>query len=123
MRVRASGAAVLAASVVLAACSGSSMRGAALSPATPAVRGASSSGSVSKAYDFLRLMMDKYAKGSTTRLVQSFDGGPLRDFTDAVTYDDALLVDALLAEGTADGMARAQVVGNAFLYIQAYDKA
>ena len=44
-------------------------------------------------------MMDKYAKGSTARLVQSFDGGPLKNFNDAVTYDDALFVDALLARG------------------------
>jgi hypothetical protein len=68
-------------------------------------------------------MMDKYARGSTTRLVQSFDGGPLRNFTDAVTYDDALLVDAMLAQGTAADIARAEVVGNAFLYVQAHDKA
>jgi hypothetical protein len=71
----------------------------------------------------MRLMMDRYAQGSTTRLVQSFDGGPLRGFTDAVTYDDALFVDAMLAQGTADDVARAQVVGDAFLYVQKYDKA
>jgi len=68
-------------------------------------------------------MMDKYAKGSTTRLVQSFDGGPLKGFTDAVTYDDALFVDAMLAQGSADDIARAKVVGNAFLYVQKYDTA
>jgi hypothetical protein len=68
-------------------------------------------------------MMDKYAKGATTRLVQSFDGGPLEHFTDAVTYDDALFVDAMLAQGTPDDVARAKVVGSAFLYVQQYDKA
>jgi hypothetical protein len=68
-------------------------------------------------------MMNKYANGSTTRLVQSFDGGPLRHFTDAVTYDDALFVDAMLTEGTPDDVARAEVVGDAFLYVQAHDKA
>lgn len=68
-------------------------------------------------------MMDKYAKGSTTRLVQSFDGGPLKNFNDAVTYDDALFVDALLGRGSAGDIARAEVVGSAFLYVQARDKA
>jgi len=68
-------------------------------------------------------MMDKYAQGSTTRLVQSFDGGPLKNFKAAVTYDDALFVDAMLAQGTSADNARAQVVGAAFLYVQKYDKA
>ncbi len=66
--------------------------------------------------------MDKYAKGSTPRLVQSFDGGPLKNFKDAVTYDDALFVDAMLAGGSSDDTARAEVVGKAFLYVQAHDK-
>jgi hypothetical protein len=68
-------------------------------------------------------MIDKYARGSTTRLVQSFDGGPLKKFTDAVTYDDALFVDAMLADGSAADVGRAKVVGNAFLYVQAHDEA
>jgi hypothetical protein len=91
------------------------------SPAPPDT--AAPPSSVSSAYAFLRLMMDKYARGATTRLVQSFDGGPLKGFTDAVTYDDALLVDAMLAQGTADDIARSKVVGNAFLYVQAHDPA
>lgn len=77
--------------------------------------------SVSNAYAFLDLMMDKYATGSTTRLVQSFDGGGVGGFTDAVTYDDALAIDALLARGNADDLARARVIGNAFLYVQSND--
>ena len=67
--------------------------------------------------------MDKYAKGSTTRLVQSFDGGPLKKFKDAVTYDDALFVDAMVAGGSSDDVARAKVIGNAFLFVQAHDRA
>jgi hypothetical protein len=110
--------------LAIAACSGGSPNGASFSPLEPAARrAASSSGSVSDAYEFLRLMMDKYAKGSTTRLVQSFDGGPLRSFKDAVTYDDALFIDALLAQGSSDDIARSEVVGNAFLYLQTNDKA
>ncbi|HXQ76265.1 MAG TPA: hypothetical protein VN791_07190 [Acidimicrobiales bacterium] len=79
--------------------------------------------SVSSAYRFLDLMMDRYATGSTPRLVQSFTGGRLgrEDFTDSETYDDALVIDAFLAEGTPDGLARAEVVGHALLDVQAHD--
>ena len=106
-----------------AGCSAGALSANPFSPVKAAVRGAVVSGSVSKAYAFLRTMMDRYAKGSTTRLVQSFDGGPLKNFTDAVTYDDALFVDALLGRGSGGDIARAEVVGNAFLYVQARDKA
>jgi len=68
-------------------------------------------------------MMDRYAEGSTRRLVQSFDGGPLKNFTDAVTYDDALLVDAMLTRGTTEDISRSKIVGDAFLYVQNYDTA
>jgi hypothetical protein len=112
-----------AASLALFGCSMSSSAGGAFVAPAPAARGVVSSHSVSKAYEFLRLMMDKYARGSTTRLVQSFDGGPLEGFRDAVTYDDALFVDAMLAQGASGDVARAKVVGNAFLYVQAHDKA
>ncbi len=94
-----------------------------LSPSAVVLPNERSSASISHAYTFLRTMMDKYAMGSTPRLVQSFDGGPLKKFTAAVTYDDALFVDAMLADGSPDAIARAKVVGKAFLYVQAYDKA
>ena len=81
-----------------------------------------SSTSISNAYRFLDAMMDKYAKGSTLRLVQSFDGGPLKNFKDAVTYDEALFVDAMLGGGSSEDTARAEVVGKAFLYVQSHDK-
>lgn len=92
-------------------------------PAQQAARAAVPTASIANAYAFLRMMMDKYATGSTTRLVQSFDGGPLEGFTDAVTYDDALFVDAMLAQGSAADLARSRVVGDAFLYLQAHDPA
>jgi hypothetical protein len=68
-------------------------------------------------------MMDLYATGPTPRLVQSFTGGILEQehFTDSETYDDALVIDAYLAEGTSDAVNRAEVVGSALLYIQAHD--
>ena len=69
------------------------------------------------------LMLDKHAKGSTPRLVESFDGGPLKSFKDAVTYDDALFVDAMLVRGGSADVANAKLVGDAFLYVQAHDKA
>lgn len=80
--------------------------------------------STAKGYMFLDQMMDKYATGSTARLVQSFIAdSAMGSFTDSVTYDDALVVDALLARGTADDVARAEVIGKALLYVQANDSA
>jgi hypothetical protein len=115
----------LSASVCLLVFTGCAGGAGGSAPFTPSARAqvAPSFASVPKAYRFLRLMMDKYAQGATTRLVQSFDGGPLRGFTDAVTYDDALFVDAMLAQGTPDDVVRARAVGDAFLYVQRYDKA
>ena len=112
-----------AVALIVSGCSGGANRGlpayAHASLAVPASSG--SPASVSNAYAFLYLMMDKYATGSTTRLVQSFDGGGVGAFTDAVTYDDALAVDALLARGDAGDLHRADIIGNAFIYVQTYD--
>jgi hypothetical protein len=105
------------------ACSTNFAGGTALAPVEPSSRVTAPSDSVARAYKFLRLMMDKYATGSTARLVQSFDGGPLKGLTDAFVYDDALFVDAMLAQGNSRDLERAKVVGNAFLYVQAHDKA
>jgi hypothetical protein len=76
-------------------------------------------------YEFLFRMMDRYASGSQLRLVQSFAGGKLekRHFTDSVTYDDALIIDALLVRGTPEDVARAQLIGESLLYVQADDPA
>jgi hypothetical protein len=84
---------------------------------------AAQTASVEAAYSFLDQMMDRYATGSTPRLVQSFTGGVLgqEHFTDSETYDDALIIDALLAEGTPDAVARAEVIGQGLLYVQAND--
>jgi hypothetical protein len=94
----------------------------AVPPAEATAQPAVSAASVANGYTFLDNMMDMYATGSTTRLVQSFIPDPaIAGYTDAVTYDDALMVDALLARGTAGDLARAEVIGNAFLYVQAHD--
>lgn len=79
--------------------------------------------STRRAYAFLDAMMDRYATGSTLRLVRSFDGGGVGGFSDAVTYDDALFVEALLARSEGDDAARAAIVGDALLYVQAHDPA
>jgi hypothetical protein len=79
--------------------------------------------SVAGARRFLYRMMDLRAAGDVPRLVQSFDRGPLgsRHFTDSETYDDALIIDAFLADGTAASLARARVVANALLFVQQHD--
>jgi hypothetical protein len=72
---------------------------------------------VPSAYQFLDHMMDLRATGTVPRLVQSYTGGLLgaQDYTASSSYDDALVIDAYLAERTAGGRARAEVVGNAML--------
>ena len=79
--------------------------------------------SVARAYSFLSQMMDRYAAGSTPRLVQSFTGGVLgrQHFTASETYDDAVIIDAYLAAGTPARRSRAKVIGNGLLYVQAND--
>jgi hypothetical protein len=89
----------------------------------PPASGSQKASSEAAAYTFLDEMMDKYATGTTPRLVRSFEGGHLAHFTDSETYDDALTIDAYLNEGTADGVARAETVGQGLLYVQAHDPA
>jgi hypothetical protein len=85
----------------------------------------SSQTSLELGYEFLHQMMDRYAGGSQLHLVQSYKGGVLenRHFTDSITYDDALIIDALLARGTAEDTSRAELLGEALLYVQANDSA
>jgi hypothetical protein len=79
--------------------------------------------SVARAYAFLDQMTDRYAAGSTPRLVQSFTGGTLgqQHFTASQTYDNALVIDAFLASGTATGRSKAVAIGNGLLRAQASD--
>jgi hypothetical protein len=79
--------------------------------------------SVARAYQFLNLMMDRHSGGTAPRLVQSYLGGllGLDGDTSSDIYDDALVIDAYLAEGTQSGVARAGVIGNGLLYLQAHD--
>jgi hypothetical protein len=72
---------------------------------------------ISRAYQFLNQMMDLQAAGPVPRLVRSYTGGVLgtENYTASSIYDDALIIDAYLAERTADGRARAQAIGTALL--------
>ncbi len=82
-------------------------------------------GSVARAYHFLNQMMDRHTVGTAPRLVQSYLGGllGLDGDTSSAVYDDALVIDAYLAENTRSGVARAEVIGNGLLYLQAHDPA
>lgn len=90
--------------------------------AEPSVANAGPS-TVAGARQFLYRMMDLHAVGTVPRLVQSFTGGPLgtMHFTDSETYDDAVIIYALLADGTAASRTRAQTIANALLFIQHND--
>jgi hypothetical protein len=80
---------------------------------------------VARAYQFLNQMMDLRTTGPAPRLVQSYTGGLLgqRGYTSASIYDNALLIDAYLAEGSDGGVARAETIGRALVYLQAHDHA
>jgi len=76
--------------------------------------------SIDRAHAFLPVMMDAFQQGTTLRLVQSYaDSGNLG--STAFTYDNALTIIAFLTRRTRDDMARAQVLGDGFLYAQAHD--
>ena len=82
-------------------------------------------GGVARAYQFLDQMMDLRTAGPAARLVQSYTGGLLgqRGDTTASTYDNAVVIDAYLAEGTAGGVARAETIGNGLVSLQDHDPA
>jgi hypothetical protein len=75
-----------------------------------------------KAYDFLDRMMDLYDQGDTLRLVQSYVPTPTFDDGDvSYSYDDDVMIAALLARGTRDDRDRARVLGESLLAAQAND--
>jgi hypothetical protein len=76
------------------------------------------------AYQFIDTMMDLHAQGSTLRLVQSFVPTPTFDDGDvSYTYDDAVLIVALLQRRTDDDLARARLLGDSLIYAQTHDEA
>ena len=91
----------------------------------PAAMAQPSRASISGGYEFLDQTMDRYASGPELRLVQSYSGGTLerQGVDDSFTYDDALIIDALLARGEPEDLARAQLLGQSLLYVQEHDPA
>jgi len=64
--------------------------------------------------------MDAYQEGQTPRLVQSFaDSQQLG--SSAFVYDNSLAILAFLERGDRNDVARAMLLGDSFLYAQAYD--
>ncbi len=74
--------------------------------------------SITRAFDFQNFMMDAYATGSTTRLVQSYSDEALGAI--AFTYDNAVAIQAYLASGDAALQERAVILGDGLLYGQAH---
>ena len=78
--------------------------------------------SLSKAYTFLDQMMDLYAQGLTERLAQSYVPTQALDLgTVGFTYDNDMMIMALLQRGLPNDLSRARVLGNSLVYAQAHD--
>lgn len=86
--------------------------------------GMASAAPLDNAYSFIDTMMDLHAQGTTLRLAQSFVATSTFDDGDiSYTYDDAVLIAALLARGTPDDVARAKTLGDSLVYAQDHDPA
>jgi len=85
---------------------------------------AASAAPLDNAYSFIDTMMDMHAQGTSLRLAQSFVATPtFNDGDISYTYDDAVLIAALLERGTPDDMARAKILGDSLVYAQDHDPA
>lgn len=75
------------------------------------------------AFAFLAEKIDQYGAGTTLRVPQSYTGGFFAgiNFVSSFLYDDALTVIALIQEGSAGQLARAKMLGDVLLYVQAND--
>jgi hypothetical protein len=88
------------------------------------VPAAASAAPLDSAYSFIDTMMDLHAQGTTLRLAQSFVPTPTFDDGDiSYTYDDAVMIAALLERGTPDDLARAKILGDSLVYAQDHDPA
>ena len=68
--------------------------------------------------------MDLYGDGDALRVAQSFVPTPTLDDGDtSYTYDDAVLIVALLKRGSRDDKDRAKVLGDSLVYAQQHDEA
>jgi hypothetical protein len=74
------------------------------------------------AYVFIDQMMDLHAQGTTLRLAQSYVATPAFDDGDiSYTYDDDVLIAALLQRHSAGDLARAKILGDSLVYAQSHD--
>jgi hypothetical protein len=82
-----------------------------------------SDASTAAAYAFLAEKIDQYGSGTTLRVPQSYTGGFFAgiNFVSSFLYDDALTIIALIHEGSAAQLARAKMLGDVLLYVQAND--
>ncbi|GAA2025424.1 hypothetical protein WDZ16_10210 [Pseudokineococcus marinus] len=129
-RTTGSGAPLSRRGVLLGALGGAgaaaALAGAAPATAAPArsYAGATTS-SVAGAFAFLAEKLDQYGSGDELRVPRSYTGGffqtPTFDFVSSFAYDDALMIMAWLASGSADHRGRAVLLGDALLYAQAND--
>lgn len=86
--------------------------------------GATAAAPLDSAYSFIYTMMDLHAQGATLRLAQSFVPTPTFDDGDtSYTYDDAVLIVALLERGTGADKKRARLLGDSLIYAQQHDAA
>jgi len=75
-----------------------------------------------RAYRYLCSVMDRYGSGRSLRLLESYDDSAgFADGDVAWVYDNAVAIVALLASGSAEGISRALLLGDALLYAQAHD--
>lgn len=80
--------------------------------------------SLDKAYVFLDQMMDLYGHGQTIRLLQSYVPTAALDLGNTgFTYDNAVVLIALLLSGQSKDIERATVLGNSLVYGQQRDPA
>lgn len=78
--------------------------------------------SVDNAYSFLEQMMDLHHAGNTLRLVQSYEPtGSFSTGDSSFIYDDDVVVIALLARGKSGDVARATILGDSLIDVQAHD--
>ncbi len=76
-----------------------------------------------KAYSHLYEQMDRYKKGSTLRLIQSYVGTSTQvDDYMAWVYDNDLVVLAMIDRGTPEDMSRAKILCDALILCQNHDQ-
>jgi hypothetical protein len=80
---------------------------------------------VTKAYNYLAVRMDRYAVGSSNRLIESYEkiadpiSYPVGVFEgQAYLYDNALAIIAFLERGNPDDLIRAKILANSFINLQ-----